>query len=543
MSLTLALTALATAALTATAAPVPAAALAPAAVPAPAAAAAISTAPLPSVHAASTTYSLTVNGTAVPVNGYAGYDYAQFSMGAGTAQLAVSRLAGGNVGSAAISPLKYGHQAIRSGNTATFTIPTAEYLIVTLDNLRKLVIAADPAETDRPANKGPDIFNVTSSRFNADPTGQTVTTAAVQAALDAASAYGSQPTFPRGIVYVPRGVYTVGNLELRSNTSLYLEAGAVLRVSPNKSLYSTDAHKNSQNRDLTWWIQTEFGASNIKLFGRGTLDGNGMAAAGAGFGTNVLVPIAASNVRLDGLTIRESGSWGVIPVRSNDVTFTNMKLFNRFDMGEADGIDVIESQNVTVRRGIGIGLDDPYTTKAYDRTVDIGVNWPGQPELVRDATFDGLLSWTFCYGFKVGQGVFSTQDTVVFKNGVVYDAAIGVGIHHKAGAGTAAQVTFDNIDIERLSFSNDNRRTWLAFMVNDSTGLGAGPISGVTVRNINVRDRGTTPAQLAGLSAAAAINDVGFDSIRMPGSTGFARTLAELNITGPTFVNRVTILP
>ena len=507
------------------------------------AAAPISTAPLPSVHTASTVYGLTVNGTAVPVNGYAGYDYAQFSMGAGTAQITVRKLAGGNVGAVAISPVKHGYQATRSGSTATFTIPTAEYLIVSLDNQRRLVIAADPAETDRPANSGPDIFNVMSSRFNADPTGRTVTTAAVQAALNAASAYGSQPTYSRGIVYVPRGVYTVGNLELKSNTSLYLEAGAVLRITPTKSLYSMDARKASQSRDLTWWIQTEFGSTNIKLFGRGTLDGNGMAATRAGFGMNILAPIATSNFTLSGLTIRESASWAVVPIRSHDVTLTNVKLFNRFDMGEVDGVDVVESQNVTVRRGVGVGLDDPYTTKSYDRTVDIGTRWPGASEQVRDVTFDGLISWTYCYGFKVGQGVFSTQENVVFKNGVVVDAAIGIGIHHKAGAGTASGVTFDNIDIERLSATNDNKRTWLAVMINDSVGDGAGPISGVTVRNVNVRDRGTTPALLTGLSAGSAINDVRFDSIRMPGSSGYARTLAALNITAPTFVNRITILP
>jgi hypothetical protein len=33
------------------------------------------------------------------------------------------------------------------------------------------------------------------------------------------------------------------------------------------------------------------------------------------------------------------------------------------------------------------------------------LSWPGQPEKVQNVTFDGLISWTYCYGFKVGQGI------------------------------------------------------------------------------------------------------------------------------------------
>jgi hypothetical protein len=514
------------------------------AAPAAAAVASISTAALPPVYSASTTYTLTVNGVSVPVNGYAGYDYAQFSMGAGTARIAVTKLNGTNVGAAHVSPMKLGYRPTLHRGTATFTIPEPEYLIVKLDGQRRLVIAADPAETDKPASSGTGIFNVTSSKYSADATGKTVTTAAVQAALDDASMYGTRPLSPRGIVYIPSGVYFVGNLELRSNTAVYLEAGTVLRVAPDKSLYTVDAHKTSQNRDLTWWIQTEFNSTNIKMYGRGTLDGNGMAATRAGFGMNVVVPIATTNFTFDGLTVRESASWSVIPVRSNDLRFTNIKLFNRFDMGEVDGLDIIESQNVTATRGLGIGLDDPFTTKSYRVNAgDILMNWPGTPEKVQNVTFDGMMSWTYCYGFKVGQGVGTDQTNVTFKNGVVYDSAVALGVHHKAYTAAVDTVTFDNIDIERVTNTNDGNRTWLAVMINDQTNEGAGPVSNVTVSRINIRDRGTTAAKLTGFSATSAIRGVTFDSIRMPGSSGYATTMAEMNVTDRRYVTGVTIRP
>ncbi|MCW2506619.1 MAG: coagulation factor 5/8 type protein [Actinomycetia bacterium] len=502
--------------------------------------------PLPSVYTASTNYSLTVNGTEVPVVNYSGYDYAQFSMGSGAATVAVTKLNKTNVGVASISPQKLGIVASLSGSTATFTMPEPDYLIVKLDGRRQLVLTADPEETAKPASSGDGIFNVTAAPFNADASGGTVTTQAIQAAIDAAGQFGTA-SGSQGTVYIPNGVYLAGNLVLPSNTAVYLEPGAVLRVTPDKSLYSVDAFKSSQNRDLTWFVHTEIGSSNIKLYGRGTIDGNGMAATKAGFGTDVIVPVGTSNFTLDGLTIREGASWTVIPVRSHDLAFRNMKIYNRFDMGENDAFDVNESQNVTVERSVGVALDDPFSTKSWGKAKpgarDITFKWPGDPQEVRNVTFDGILSWTFCYGLKVGQGVFENQQDVTFKNSVVYDAAVGIGIHHKYGHGAVTGVTFENIDIERLDFSNDNNRTWAALFVVDGTKDGSGPISDVTIRNVTVRDRGQTPALVSGLSATAGVGSVTFDEIRMPGKPGFATSLADLGVTGPAFATAVTVLP
>lgn len=48
-------------------------------------------------------------------------------------------------------------------------------------------------------------------------------TTAIQNAINAANAAGG------GIVYVPAGVYKCGNLVLKSNVSVYLEGGSVIR--------------------------------------------------------------------------------------------------------------------------------------------------------------------------------------------------------------------------------------------------------------------------------------------------------------------------
>lgn len=87
--------------------------------------------------------------------------------------------------------------------------------------------------------------------------------------------------------------------------------------------------------------------------------------------------------------------------------------------------------SVVVRNSIGISLDDSFSTKTWPKGVGITVNYPGDPQPLNNVTFINNLAWTHCYGFKVGQGVWEDQTNVRFESGTVYDAAVGLGIHHK----------------------------------------------------------------------------------------------------------------
>ncbi|MGO4274631.1 glycoside hydrolase, partial [Paenibacillus sp. TAF58] len=269
--------------------------------------------PKPSIYPSSNVFSLKVNGTDIPVIGYANeYDYAHFSMSAGTTVIEVTALGGVTFSSYAITPQKLNISGSISGSKLTFTIQNDEYLIVKIPGLRALVIAADPEEVGAPASSGTGIYNVTNFPYNADSSGTNMTTAALQNAInDAANYAGGQ-----GIVYVPTGVYMVGNLQLKSNVALYLQGGSVLRFSGVKSDYTVNWHKDSQNRDVTWWIYTQTGANNVKIYGRGTIDGNGKYAVTQNFASNIIVPIGTTNFTFDGPLIRESSSWAVTPARS-----------------------------------------------------------------------------------------------------------------------------------------------------------------------------------------------------------------------------------
>jgi len=498
------------------------------------ASAAIETYPRPSVYSASTTYSLTVDGVSVPVILGPGYDYAHFTMMSGPINLQATLLTA-SITQWAICPAKFGISPNVSGSTMSFSLSQDRYLIIAINGLRRLVIAIDPPYT-KPASSGAGIYNVVASPYNANNQGTGWATTGIQQAIDAANAAGG------GIVYAPRGIYYVGNLTLKSNVSLFMEPGAVFRFHGTPADYTQDAFKTSQNRWLTWWIKTAVGANNVKIYGRGTLDANAAYSISANnFACNVVVPLGCSNFTMEGILVRDAGTWGIIPARSDNLNFTNLKMFNSLSLGEDDCIDVNESQHVVVNHCIGIGLDDPFSTKTWAGT-GITTNWPGNPEVVDDVLFQDCIAYTICYGFKAGQGVNQTQNNVRFVNNVVFDCAVGIGIDAKYGTAAATNIRFESIDIERVNQGpNDGHKVWFYAQVENADSLGGSAVSGVYLKNITVRSAGTTAAGLHGYSATKGFNQVTFENVIMPGQTTRATTLAQMNVTDVQFATNLTV--
>ena len=488
--------------------------------------------PLASIYKPSEVFTVTVNNQTVPVVDYNGkYDYAGFAMSDGLAEIVIRIPEGKSITHYSISPRKLNIPARIEGRELHFTISQTSPFIIKIAGLKELVLNADSAETDRPLAGGRGVFTI-----KAKPNSHKPATRAIQQAIDEASA------FKGGIVYIPAGVYITGNLKLKSNTSVYLEPGAVLLFSGRKKDYTVHAHKVSQKRDITWWIATDSGAENIKIYGRGTLDGNGkFATEKGGIGNHILAIMAASNIELNGPLLRNSGAWGFIVVRSSHVRISNFRIFNRFDMGENDGMDIMESEDVLVQHGIGIALDDPFSTKTWKQDTDLCRNWPGQPKPQRNIVFDKLISWTYCYAFKIGQGVMQPQTNICFRNSVVYDAAVGIGVHHKWGTSYVENVKFENIDIERLSYQNDDHRTWCVLFLQNGDKKGSGPVSGIGISNINIYDAGRSPGKVKGVNESTTVSHVSFHNIKLMNSGKYAATLEEMNIRDTLFSRDIRV--
>ncbi|MEK4849135.1 family 16 glycoside hydrolase [Paenibacillus sp. FSL H7-0756] len=515
--------------------------------------------PMPSIYTPSSVYSLKVNNEAVPVVKYLpDYDYAQFSFD-GTITLEVT--ADKPITSYSISPLAKNITGTVNGNKLTFTLSASTYVIVDInapanedpnekdpDKRRKrLVIAADPLETDIPASSGPGIYNVTAAPYNADKTGATITSGAIQQAIDAANQAGG------GIVYIPAGVYKSSNLTLKSNVTFYLAGGAVIVGTGRGEDYRNDFRKDSIS-DGTYFIRTATNSVNITMRGRGTIDGKGIEMRkrkmtnppathkqGEGFINNLVVPMATSNFKFDGLTLRDGGFWAFLVVRSDNVTITNYKGYQDLFTLEDDAIDINESQNVLVKHALAISDDDTFSTKTWPQK-GMSKDWPGAIEHLENVVFEDCFAWTRCAAFKLGMGICTPQIGVTIRNSYVYQSARALLVDHAYTEnplpveGWAQDVTFENIDIERVGI-NQFGNYWLR--VSTST---AGDVSNVILRNINVRETGGDSPIQGNPTRGGMVNGVTFENVVVKGT--LAKNLSDLkvsikneNVSGVVFAN------
>ncbi len=476
---------------------------------------------MPFIYAESVYYSVKAADRYIPVISFLtdrDYDYAHFSF-EGTARVVIT--CSEPIVTYSISPLALNIHGNLNDCELSFDLQESRYLILKINNLKELVIIADPLETDRPLASGEGIYNVVTV-YGADNAGASMATSAIQQAINDAGLAGG------GIIYVPEGVYKIGNLTLVSHVTLYLEGGAVLRATDNSEDYTVNFHKTSLKMDGTWLLQTEPDSCNITIKGRGTIDGNGSWLRNhQSFVSNLIVPMTVSGFTIDGIIGRDAGLWALIPTRSKGVKISNYKGFQSMTDYEDDAIDIIESQDVLIKHTIAISEDDSYSTKTWNECTDIAKNWSGKPKTLENVTIDDAIAWTCCAAFKLGMGVEQAQRNVTFKNGYIYKASRALSVHHRLGDAPAEQITFENIDIEQVIYTR-NGPYWLQLEIEEH-GRGIGPVRNVTLRNINIRDKGTLPSKLRGKEHFM-VENVIFDHIYMPGSTKPALTLQEMNI-------------
>lgn len=491
--------------------------------------------PLASCYTQSEVFSASVNGEALPVNAHNKmYDYARFSF---TGEAKIEVTVPSEIKTFTVSPLAKEIEAKAEGKTLSFTITESLYMIVKINSYEELIIVADGSETDVPESEGEGIFNITSAPYNADPTGESLSNEALQKAIDDASR-------AKGTVYVPDGLYYISkSIVLKSDVDIYLSANAVIRSVADPSGYETFYHKNSLNMDGTWLFYTAENTENIRIYGRGIIDGNGYdMRMNHKYLATLVMPIGCSGFTLDGITLSDGNFWSLIPTRCDNVKILNTKHLNENnELHENDAIDIVESQNVSVKHTLAISEDDTYSTKTWSTypTTDIAVNWYGEPEELNTVTFDDCFGWTHCGTFKVGDGNFQPQRNVTFKNSYSYKCMSALKLTHGYGTVPAENIVFENIDIEGFGGRWSNTQKWLDFYQNSD-----GPVNNVTVRNINVRTTGSSPSTLKGRNGTYFYDGVTLENIYINGSTTPARSLKEMNVTDTNgYVKNLVILP
>lgn len=213
------------------------------------------------------------------------------------------------------------------------------------------------------------VFCVTNYGAVAD--GKTLTTKALQAAIDACGKTG-------GTVVVPPGTYLTGSLVLRSNVTLQVDAGAVILGSGEEADFPEWASEWEGPDAVTARAPLIGGENleNIAVIGRGIIDGGGKSwwhrhwnHGGDSYKRPLLLRVVnCRNVLIEGVTFQNSPMWTLSPLACDNVSIRGVTIINPEHSPNTDGINPDSCSNVRITDcHVDVG-DDCITIKSGKET-------------------------------------------------------------------------------------------------------------------------------------------------------------------------------
>jgi polygalacturonase len=231
--------------------------------------------------------------------------------------------------------------------------------------------------------------------FGAVADGSAKCTEAIGKAIDAAAQAGG------GTVYFPAGQYLTGPIHLKSNITLYLDAGSLLKFSTDFDDYLPMVKSRWEGLECINFSPQIYAyqCENIAIVGRGTIEGQGKVwwdkvRRGAsqadlakytemfeqankdvmgyayfkqkGFFLRppMIQPVDCRRVRIEGVRLQNPPFWTCNPVYCDDVVITGLSIKNPADSPNTDGINPDSCRNVHISDcHISVG-DDCITIKS-----------------------------------------------------------------------------------------------------------------------------------------------------------------------------------
>jgi polygalacturonase len=247
-----------------------------------------------------------------------------------------------------------------------------------------------------------DAASVDAVKAGADPTGRTLSTAALQRAIDEVASAG-------GEVRVPKGEYKITALRLKSGVTLRLDAGAVLRPSRESADYGEEKLPT---------VGAE-GATNIAVVGQGEIEGGGDCFYDAnGVALKVRRPhyvlnfIRCQGLKIEGVTLRHSMHWTCRLDCCENLTVRNVTIRNRAYAAQhcTDGIDLVSCRHALIEKcDIETG-DDGICLKS-----DLRHTPADQHPVMSDITVRDCVVASTCNATKIGTETVGDIENVLFE--------------------------------------------------------------------------------------------------------------------------------
>jgi hypothetical protein len=277
--------------------------------------------------------------------------------------------------------------------------------------------------------------------FGAKADGKALDSPAINAAISACNKSGG------GIVYLRPGIYRSGTVLLKSNVTLYIEAGATILGSldlrdyteypgpPYREKSGPPPSGDANQRHLILAVDAE----NVTLAGPGRIDGQGthfIEPSGraplsvenqwaevtahawkkkeTGRPSPMLEFVNCRFLRIEDIRIENSPGWTLRPHNCDNVYISGISIKSPNYISNADGLDLTGCQNVFVSNcSIDTG-DDAICLKSENM-------YGGEPRLARNIVVTNCVLTTCCNGFKIGTATEGGFENITFSNSVIYN--------------------------------------------------------------------------------------------------------------------------
>ncbi|SFC45105.1 Pectate lyase superfamily protein [Zunongwangia mangrovi] len=365
-----------------------------------------------------------------------------------------------------------------------------------------------------------------------------VITDVIQSAIDEASAKGG------GTVYFPAGEYLTGAIRLKSNITLHLDAGAILRFSDDFNDYLPFVEMRWEGTVMKNFspLIYAYEVENIAITGRGTIDGQGRkwwlelyrietaeekpprtkfqkmwVEQNKGLETSdyyqrtmsweffrppLFQAYRSENILIEGVTIQNSPFWTVNPAFCNNIRITGVTIFNP-ESPNTDGINPTSCKNVHISDShISVG-DDCITIKS-GRDAD-GRKWATPTENV---TITNCTMLSGHGGVVIGSEMSGGIKKITISN-CVFDGT-DRGIRLKTARGRGGVV--EDIRVSNIVMNNIQEQAIMMNMFYDHNET-IEPVSERTPTFRNIHFSGITGKNIKNAGRIAGIEEMPVENI------------------------------
>ncbi|MBN2164184.1 MAG: carbohydrate-binding protein [Pontiellaceae bacterium] len=340
-------------------------------------------------------------------------------------------------------------------------------------------IAVSEGGMDKPEGR---TFLITD--YGANGNGVADNTRAIQKAIDACTSGGT--------VVVPPGVFMSGHIKLKSDMTLWLSEGAVLKAIQDNDKYPPTLPKTGNanvSKPDTWggggWeLRLAFiwadNTENLTIRGGGTIDGNGACEIWNHRKDEIVRPMPlyitrSRNVVVRNIQIQDAAMWDMVLLECKKVDVDGIIIHSIFGVNK-DGIDICDSHDVTISNGAIWCEDDAICPKS------------GSAVGIKNLVVKNMSLVTTGNIIKFGTLSYGSFTDAVFEDISMQRGLVGICIQSIDGS------EVNNITYNRINMRNLASPIYLIYGGGirahrpEGAPEKAGSLENITISNVEARD-------------------------------------------------------